>query len=134
NFPMHLPNGHIVPALAMGNTVVFKPSDTAPACGQMLAELLHEALEAEGAPAGVVNLVQGGADVARSLTGHEGLDGILFTGSWPVGRAIMEANLDRPGRVRALERGGNNAAVVLAEADLKQAAVEGVRSAFISAG
>ncbi|MBX3378132.1 MAG: aldehyde dehydrogenase family protein [Phycisphaeraceae bacterium] len=134
NFPAHLPNGHIVPALAMGNTVVLKPSDKAPAVGQMLIELLQEALAAEGAPGGVVNLVQGGADVAKRLVSHEGLDGILFTGSWPVGRAIMEANLDRPGRILALEMGGNNAAVVMPDADLRQAAIEVVRSAFVTSG
>src|SRR5690606_9042262 len=106
NFPAHLPNGHIAPALAMGNTVVLKPSDKTPAVGQLLAELLQEALEAEDAPAGVVNLVQGGADVAKALVGHEGVDGVLFTGSWPVGRRILEANLDRPGRIVALEMGG----------------------------
>src|SRR5262245_2484223 len=106
NFPVHLPNGHIVPALAMGNAVVFKPSDKAPACGQALAELFHEALDAEGAPPGVFNLVQGAADVASALVSHDDIDGVLFTGSWPVGRRIMAANLDRPGRILALEMGG----------------------------
>ncbi len=134
NFPAHLANGHIVPALAMGNTVVLKPSDKAPATGQLVIELLKEALDAESAPAGVVNLVQGGADIARALVGHDGLDGILFTGSWPVGRAIMQANLDRPGRILALEMGGNNAAVVMPDADLKQAAIECVRSGFVTTG
>jgi succinylglutamic semialdehyde dehydrogenase len=137
NFPAHLPNGHIVPALAMGNTVVFKPSDKAPGVGQMLAELLQEALIAEGAPgkgAGVINLVQGGAATAAALSGHEGLDGILFTGSWPVGRKIMQANLDRPGRILALELGGNNPAVVMHDADLRQAAIEIVRCAFNTTG
>lgn len=134
NFPVHLPNGHIVPALLMGNTIVFKPSDKAPACGQMLAELLDEALRAEGTPPGVVNLVQGGVDVAKSLVNHDDLDGILFTGSWPVGRAILQANLDRPGRMLALEMGGNNPAIVMPDANLKQAAIECVRSAFISTG
>ncbi len=134
NFPVHLPNGHIVPALLMGNTIVFKPSDKAPACGQMLAELLDEALRTEGAPPGVVNLIQGGVEVAKSLVNHDDLDGILFTGSWPVGRAIMQANLDRPGRMLALEMGGNNPAIVMPDADLRQAAIECVRSAFISTG
>lgn len=134
NFPAHLPNGHIIPALAMGNTVVLKPSDKGPAVGQMLGELLNEALRAEGAPAGVVNVVQGGADVARALVEHDDIDGVLFTGSWPVGRAIMQANLERPGRILALEMGGNNAAVVAQDADLKQATIECVRSAFITTG
>ncbi|HYE63549.1 MAG TPA: aldehyde dehydrogenase family protein [Phycisphaerales bacterium] len=134
NFPAHLPNGHIVPALALGNTVVFKPSDKAPACGQLLAEFFQEALEAEHAPAGVLNLVQGHAPIAAALASHRDIDGVLFTGSWPVGRRIMEANLDHPGRILALEMGGNNPAVILPDADLKQAVIECVRCAFITAG
>jgi succinylglutamic semialdehyde dehydrogenase len=134
NFPTHLPNGHIVPALAMGNAVVFKPSDKAPGCGQALAELYHAALTEAGAPPGTFNLVQGGSDVAAKLASHADIDGVLFTGSWPVGRRIMEANLDHPGRILALEMGGNNAAVVLADADLKQAVIECVRSAFVTTG
>lgn len=135
NFPAHLPNGHIVPALLMGNTVVFKPSDKAPAVGQLLAQWLDESLRACGAPPGVVNMVQGGADVAERLVGgEEGVDGVLFTGSWPVGRRIMLANIDRPGRLLALEMGGNNAAIVLGDADLRQAVIECVRSAFVSTG
>jgi succinylglutamic semialdehyde dehydrogenase len=137
NFPAHLPNGHIVPALALGNTVVFKPSDKAPGVGQMLVELFQEALIAEGAPnkgAGVINLVQGGAETAAKLSAHPDLDGILFTGSWPVGRKIMQANLDHPGRLIALEMGGNNAAVVMHDADLRQAAIEIVRCAFNTTG
>ncbi len=134
NFPVHLPNGHIIPALAMGNTVVFKPSDKAPACGQLLTELLHQALEEHGAPAGTINLVQGGVDNAQALVRHDGLDGILFTGSWPVGRAILEANLDRPGRIIALELGGNNPCVVMPDADLKRAAIEITKAAFATTG
>lgn len=134
NFPMHLPNGHIAPALLMGNSVVLKPSDKTPACGQALAELWQQALDAEGAPPGVLNLVQGGADVAAALVTHEGVDGVLFTGSFAVGRRILEANLDRPGRIIALEMGGNNPAIVRADADLRLAAVECARSAFITSG
>jgi len=134
NFPAHLPNGHIVPALAAGNTIVFKPSDKAPAVGQLLAEFFHEALSAEGAPAGVFNLVQGHAPIAAALSAHKHIDGVLFTGSWPVGRRIMEANLDYPGRILALEMGGNNPAVIMPDADLRQAVIECVRCAFITAG
>ncbi len=130
NFPAHLPNGHIVPALLLGNTVVFKPSEKTPAVGQMLADLLHRA----AFPPGVVNLVQGGADVAARLAAHEDLDGILFTGSWPVGRRIMEANLDRPGRMLALEMGGSNAMVVMPSANLERAVVEAVRASFATTG
>lgn len=134
NFPMHLPNGHIVPSLLMGNTIVLKPSDKTPACGQLLAELFAEALELEGAPAGVLNLVQGRGQVAAHLGSHPDTDGVLFTGSWPVGRKLLEANLDRPGRMVALELGGNNAAIVMPDADLALAAAEAVRTAFITTG
>ncbi len=134
NFPAHLPNGHIVPALVMGNTVVLKPSEKTPATGQALIEMFHEALEAEGAPAGVVNLVQGGPQTAVKLTTHTDIDGILFTGSWPVGRKILEANLDNPGRMVALELGGNNPTVVMPDAHLEQAAIEVVRASFVTTG
>ncbi len=134
NFPAHLPNGHIVPALLTGNTIVFKPSDKAPACGQRLAELFQQALDDEGAPAGVLNLVQGGAQIASTLASSPKGDGVLFTGSWPVGRKILEANLDQPGKIIALEMGGNNPALVMPSADLYQAAVEIVRCAFNTTG
>lgn len=138
NFPAHLPNGHIIPALLMGNAVVFKPSDKTPAVGQLLAELLCQALDEEGITSeiggGVVNLVHGAAEPAKALVAHDGIDGILFTGSWPVGRSILEANLDRPGRIIALELGGNNPAIVMPDADLKQAAIECVRAAFVTTG
>lgn len=134
NFPAHLPNGHIVPALAMGNTVVFKPSDKTPGVGQFLASLYHEALELHNAPKGVVNMVQGNAAIAAALSSHADLDGILFTGSWNVGRRIMSANIDHPGRVLALEMGGNNPAVIMDDADLTQAVTETVRCAFITSG
>lgn len=130
NFPAHLPNGHFVPALILGNTVVVKPSERTPGVGQLLAELMHEA----GVPAGVFNVVQGAAETAKALVAHDGIDGILFTGSWPVGRRILEANLDRPGRIVALEMGGNNATVVMPSANLKQAVVECVRSGFATTG
>lgn len=134
NFPAHLANGHIIPALALGNSVVFKPSDKAPAVGQTLATWLQEALFAEGAPAGVINLVHGGADVATRLVTNPLVGGVLFTGSWPVGRRIMELCLDDPGRILALEMGGNCPTIVMSDADLRQAAIEVVRSAFVSTG
>ncbi len=134
NFPAHLPNGHIVPALLAGGTVVFKPSDKTPAVGQLLAETYREALAEVSAPLGIFNLVQGHAEIAQALTLHEDVDGVLFTGSWPVGRKILSANLDTPGRIVALELGGNNAAIVMDDADLAQAVVECVRCAFITTG
>ena len=130
NFPAHLPNGHWVPALLAGNTVVFKPSEKTPAVGALMAELMAEA----GMPAGVFGLVQGRGDAAAALVAHPDVDGVLFTGSWPVGRRIMEANLDRPGRMVALEMGGSNPAIVMDDADLRQALIECVRCAFITTG
>ncbi len=130
NFPAHLPNGHFVPAMLLGNTIVFKPSDKTPGVAQLLAECMHEA----GIPAGVFNVVQGGPAVARALVAHDEPDGILFTGSWPVGRAILQANLDRPGRIVALELGGSNPAVVMPSAHLRQAVIECARASFATTG
>jgi len=134
NFPAHLPNGHIVPALLMGNAVVFKPSEKTPAVGQLLAEMLREGIESVGGPVGVVNLVQGAADVSKALVADEGIDGVLFTGSWDVGKAILRANLDTPGKLIALELGGNNPALVMDDCDIRQAAIECARAAFITTG
>jgi len=130
NFPAHLPNGQFIPALLTGNTVVFKPSEKTPGVGQMLAQMWHDV----GLPPGVFNVVQGGGDVAASLVSDDDIAGVLFTGSWPVGRKIMQANLDRPGRMIALEMGGNNPAVVLDDAPLKLAVLECVRAAFATTG
>jgi len=130
NFPAHLPNGHWVPAMLMGNTVVFKPSEKTPAIGQLMAELMDEA----EVPPGVFNVIQGAGDVAAELVAHPGLDGILFTGSWPVARRILEANLDHPGRMIALELGGSNPVVVMPDANLRQAVLECVRAGFATTG
>ena len=130
NFPAHLPNGHIVPALLLGNTIVFKPSEKGASVGQLMAELADEA----GFPAGVFNVVQGGGAIASRLAVHPDVDGVLFTGSFPVGRRILEANLDTPGRLIALEMGGSNPAVVTAKADLRRAAIECVRAGYATTG
>jgi succinylglutamic semialdehyde dehydrogenase len=129
NFPVHLPNGHILPALACGNAVVFKPSEVAPHA----AEVYTRCLEQAGVPRGLFNLVQGGPAVGAALAAHEGVDGVLFTGSWAVGQAIQKANQGRT-KLLALEMGGKNAAVVLADADLEKAAYDVLFSAFVSAG
>ncbi|MDF1809703.1 MAG: aldehyde dehydrogenase family protein [Phycisphaerales bacterium] len=134
NFPAHLPNGHILPALLTGNTIVFKPSDKAPAVGQFLCEMYQEALEAEGAPTGVLNMVHGQVKESVELCSSEEVDGVLFTGSWAAGRSILEANLDQPGKIIALEMGGNNPAIIMPDADLHQAIVEVTRCAFNTTG
>ncbi len=105
NFPGHLVHGHVVPALATGNCVVVKPSEQTPATGQLYAEIALRA----GLPRGVLNLVQGDGAIGASLCAHRGLDGVLFTGSWAVGRRILEANLDQPWKLVALEMGGRTA-------------------------
>jgi succinylglutamic semialdehyde dehydrogenase len=130
NFPVHLPNGHIVPALATGNSVVFKPSDLAPGAGVWLAG----AFAAAGLPAGVLELVQGRAETGRALALHPDVDGVLFTGSWAVGRALREAALDQPRKLLALEMGGKNAMIVLADADLDLAASEAALSIAATTG
>ena len=141
NFPAHLPNGHIVPALAAGNTVVFKPSEKAPGTGQLLASWFIRAIreelgdtEAGRACVGAVNLVHGGGAIAAELTSHAGIDGVAFTGSWTVAKHIAMANIERPGRMLAFELGGSNPAVVMDDADLKLAALEVARSAFNTTG
>ena len=130
NFPGHLPNGHIVPALLAGNTLVFKPSELTP----RFAALTLECWSAAGLPAGVLNLIQGGRATGEALAAHPGLDGILFTGSSATGAALHRLNADRPQRLLALEMGGNNPLVVAPVADLDAAVVTIAQSAFLSAG
>lgn len=130
NFPAHLPNGHIVPALLAGNTVVFKPSEKTPAAGEMLVRLFHEA----GVPEGAVRLLIGGPEEGRALAGEDGIDGLLFTGSARAGQALHRQFADMPHKILALELGGNNPLVVWDKADVTAAATIAVQSAFLSAG
>ncbi|MBW2313497.1 MAG: aldehyde dehydrogenase family protein [Deltaproteobacteria bacterium] len=130
NFPAHLPNGHIVPALACGNTVVFKPSDQTPAVGEWMLARWREA----GLPDGVLEVVHGAAETGQALAGYAGVDGVLFTGSYGTGRAIREATLDQPSKILALEMGGKNAIVVLADADVELAVAETALSIAASTG
>lgn len=130
NFPAHLPNGHIVPALIAGNSVVFKPSEKTPATGAKLVELFHSA----GVPREVLRLVIGGPAAGKALAAHDGIDGLLFTGSARTGLALNRQFADRPGKILALEMGGNNPIVVWDTADIATAATIVVQSAFMSAG
>ena len=130
NFPAHLPNGHIVPALLAGNAVVFKPSEKTPAVGQMLVDLMHEA----GVPKGVLRVVQGGPDQGKALVAHADIDGVLFTGSARAGIAINRSLAAQPNKLVALEMGGNNPIVAWDTHDLRNAATLIVQSAFLSAG
>ncbi|MCC6479605.1 MAG: succinylglutamate-semialdehyde dehydrogenase [Sphingomonadaceae bacterium] len=130
NFPAHLPNGHIVPALIAGNTIVFKPSEKTPAVGEFLIDLYRKA----GIADGVVNVVQGGPETGKALSGHEGIDGLLFTGSAQTGIALNRQFSHRPDKILALEMGGNNPIILWDTRDLHSAAVLVVQSAFLSAG
>lgn len=130
NFPAHLPNGHIVPALIAGNAVVFKPSEKTPATGAMLVDCLREA----GVPENSIRLVIGGPEQGKALAGHDDIDGLLFTGAAATGLALNRAFADRPDKILALEMGGNNPILVWDTPDLYQAAVLVIQSAFTSAG
>jgi succinylglutamic semialdehyde dehydrogenase len=130
NFPGHLANGHIVPALATGNTVVFKPSEKAPFVGQIMAECFHAA----GFPPGVFNLLQGEREVSRRLCVHPEVDAILFTGSYEVGTRIKQDTLQQHWKLLALEMGGKNPALVWDPASLEYAVHETLCAAFLTAG
>ena len=130
NFPGHLPNGHIVPALIAGNAVIFKPSELTPGTGAAMIDAWHAA----GVPADVLQVVQGGRDTGAALLGQD-IDGLLFTGSASAGRHFRRAFVDRPGVILALELGGNNPLVVWD--DVTDPAILAnlvVHSAFVTTG
>jgi len=130
NFPGHLPNGHIIPALLAGNTVVFKPSELAPDVARATVDIWREA----GLPAGVLNLVQGERETGVALANHRQIDGLFFTGSSDTGTLLHRQFGGRPEIVLALEMGGNNPLVVAPVADLDAAVHHTIQSAFLSAG
>lgn len=130
NIPAHLPNGHIVPALIAGNAVIFKPSEKTPAIGERLVALLNRA----GIPEGVVQLLIGGPAEGEALVAHDGIDGVLFTGSANVGIAINRKLAAHPRKIVALEMGGNNPIVLWNTPLLADAAALIVQSAFTTAG
>ncbi|WP_138438786.1 succinylglutamate-semialdehyde dehydrogenase [Marinobacter alexandrii] len=130
NFPGHLPNGHIVPALLAGNTVVFKPSELTPGVAEMTVKFWEKA----GIPDGVINLVQGASATGKSLAGHPMIDGLFFTGSSTVGHLLHEQFGGQPEKILALEMGGNNPLIVQDVADVDGAVHHALQSAFLSAG
>lgn len=130
NFPAHLPNGHIVPALIAGNAVVFKPSEKTPATAELLVQCFHRA----GISAAVIQLLIGGPAEGQALVAHDGIDGVLFTGSAHTGIAINRKLATRPDKIVALEMGGNNPLVVWDTPKISDAAALVVQSAFTSAG
>ncbi|MBX8563320.1 succinylglutamate-semialdehyde dehydrogenase [Pseudomonas cichorii] len=130
NFPGHLPNGHIVPALLAGNTVLFKPSELTPKVAELTVKCWIEA----GLPAGVLNLLQGGRETGIALAANPGIDGVFFTGSSRTGNALHQQFAGRPDKILALEMGGNNPLVVDEVRDVDAAVFTVIQSAFISAG
>lgn len=130
NLPGHLPHSHIVPALMAGNTVVYKPSEMTPGVGEKTTDMWVKA----GLPAGVLNVVQGGRSTGVALASHEGIDGLYFTGSYAAGVALNKQFAGQPGKILALEMGGNNPLVVWNSADAEAAALLVAQSAYITAG
>ncbi|MGO1296072.1 MAG: succinylglutamate-semialdehyde dehydrogenase [Vibrio sp.] len=131
NFPCHLPNGHIIPALLAGNTIVFKPSEQTPLCGELMVQLWQQA----GLPDGVINLVQGAKETGIALAQSQGIDGLLFTGSAQTGQLLHRQFAGQPGKMLALEMGGNNPLVVSNHyGELDATVYTIVQSAFLSAG
>ena len=130
NFPGHLPNGHIVPALLAGNCVIFKPSELTP----KVAELTVRAWIDAGLPAGVLNLVQGARDTGVALAAHADIDGLFFTGSSRTGNLLHSQFGGQPQKILALEMGGNNPLIVDEVKDVDAAVYTIIQSAFISAG
>lgn len=130
NFPGHLPNGHIVPALIAGNTIVFKPSDLTP----MVAQTMVKLWDAAGLPKGVLNLLQGDITTGKALAAHDLIDGLFFTGSSNTGKLLHEQFAGHPGKILALEMGGNNPLIVAQVNNIDAAVHDIVQSAFITSG
>ena len=127
NFPGHLPNGHIVPALIAGNAIIFKPSEITPATGAAMAD----AWAAAGLPDGLLTVVQGGRATGEALVAGD-IDGLLFTGSAGAGAALRRALVDRPHVIMALELGGNNPLIAWDSPEAAASII--VNSAFITTG
>ncbi|MFQ3234723.1 MAG: succinylglutamic semialdehyde dehydrogenase [Paraglaciecola sp.] len=130
NFPGHLPNGHIVPALLAGNCIVFKPSDLTPLVAQKIVLLWQQA----GLPAGVLNLVQGEVETGKTLAAHPDLDGLFFTGSSRTGKILHEQFAGHPGKILALEMGGNNPLMVKDVSNIDATVHDIIQSAFVTSG
>jgi succinylglutamic semialdehyde dehydrogenase len=130
NLPGHLPNGHIVPALLAGNTVVFKPSKFTPMVAQQVVELWQQA----GLPKGVINLLQGEREIGTCLARHNDIDGLFFTGSTQTGKILHQQFAGQPQKILALEMGGNNPLIVTNNVDQDAAVYNTILSAYISAG
>lgn len=130
NFPGHLPNGHIVPALLAGNTLALKPSELTPKVAELMLQLWQQA----ELPAGVLNLLQGEKETGMALAAHPEIDGLFFTGSSRTGHLLHQQFAGHPGKILALEMGGNNPLIVDDVSDLKAAVHDTLQSAYITSG
>lgn len=131
NFPVHVAHGHILPALLAGNTVVLKPSELTPCISEHIMECWHEAK----LPPGVINMVQGGADVGKQLSHNPLIDGLFFTGSTKTGINLLRQFSASPQKILALEMGGNNPLVVHElGAEIEAAVYQTIQSAYITSG
>ncbi|WP_437203270.1 succinylglutamate-semialdehyde dehydrogenase [Planctomicrobium sp. SH664] len=130
NFPGHIANGQIIPALAAGNTVLLKPSELTP----LFAEEMVRCWERAGLPPGVLNLLQGARETGELIVDHPAVNGIFFTGSLQTGIALRRKLVEHPEKILALELGGNSPLVVHHVRDAAAAAYWTVQSAYVSAG
>lgn len=129
NFPAHLSNGHIVPALLAGNTVLYKPSEQTPAVAELIMQCWHDS----GLPPGVINCLQGDFTCGKTLLAQD-IQGVYFTGSYPTGLRIHQQFSDRPEVILALEMGGNNPLVIDEISDIHAAVYHTLLSTMITSG
>ena len=130
NFPAHLPNGHIIPALLAGNTVILKPSELTPLVSERVLEIWKEARM----PEGLISIVQGGSSTGQILSKHSGIHALFFTGSWRTGKILSSQFGRQPDKLLALEMGGNNPLILGKINDIKAAAYSIVQSAYLTSG
>jgi succinylglutamic semialdehyde dehydrogenase len=130
NFPGHLPNGHIVPALLAGNAVLFKPSELAPAVAERTVDHWYQS----GLPVDALKMLHGDGQIGKALVNHAGIDGIFFTGSSHVGLSMRQALVNHPEKILALEMGGNNPLVVHEAHNIPAAVYDTIQSAYLTSG
>jgi succinylglutamic semialdehyde dehydrogenase len=130
NFPVHLSNGHIIPALLMGNVCLLKPSEKTP----YSAQVYMEAAKAANFPAGVLQMVHGPAEVATRLVRHTDVNGVVATCSYEVGAKIQKTLAESPEKIVALEMGGKNAALIWENHNIDELAEALIQSAFLTTG
>jgi aldehyde dehydrogenase (NAD+) len=130
NFPVAIPFWHMAVALVEGNTVVWKPAEQTPWCGQIIAEMFDDV----GIPDGVFNMVQGFGDAGARIVDDDRVDTVLFTGSAEVGHEVAQKVAEDPGKLAACEMGGKNGIVITEEADLDIAVHSAVMSSFKTTG